>query len=212
MKNLLRSLLPVTILLPALLATSAHAADELALSRDGLSWVSSINEPMFDESMRWVPGDSEAARFFVRNQGGTPGDLTIDVASSRAGRLMDSGDLRITAKGGGGTWSAVTEGGTHRLLSTPDIADGAVVPITVTVALDSDSTNITQFRSTSLMLTVSLSESVGTNGGDDRDNGLLPDTGGPVGLWILGVGALLAGAGLAVVTRRRSGDEVDAHV
>lgn len=211
MNRALRRLLPVTILLLTMLATPAHAADELALSRDGQSWTSSIDAPLFDESMRWVPGDTESAQFFVRNQGGTPGDLTVDVISSRAGRLMDSGDLHITAKGGGGTWSSVSKGGTHRLLSSPDIADGAVVPITVTVAFDADSTSITQLRSTSFTLRVTLSESARTGGGDGDGNGLLPDTGAPA-TWIAGLGALLVGVGLAFVARRRARKEADAHV
>lgn len=198
-------------------ASPAAAADELGLSRDGTTWSSSIDVPLFEESIRWVPGDSRSAVFYVRNKGGTPGDLTIDVTSSRAGGLMASEDLRIIASGGGGTWTSVNKPGTRRLLSTPDIADSAVVPITVSVTFDASSINTTQRQATSLRFAVNLSESTGStdgdqsgagkDGGDGGLGGLLPDTGAPA-TWIVAVGALLVGIGAAMANRCRDREEV----
>lgn len=197
----------VTMFCVVVAAAPAAAADELGLSRDGTTWSSSIDTPLFGTSIRWVPGDSRTAVFYVRNQGGTPGDLTVDVTSSGPGNLMESEDLRITAKGGGGNWVSVNEPGTRRLLSTPDIADSATVPITVSVAFDADSVNTTQLRSTSLRLNVNLSESASEPiENDGLLGGLLPDTGAP-STWIVGAAALLLGMGAALL-RRRDREEV----
>lgn len=209
MKRLVRRLLLMTVLASLTLASPAHAEDGISFSRDGDTWTSSIDGPLFDQSMRWVPGDSESARFFIRNDGGTPGDLTIDVTSSSAGDLIDTGDVRVMARGGGGRWTSTTKGGTQRLLSTRAIADGAVVPITVTIAIDADSTNVTQLRSTSFTFDARLTESGDDDGTATR--GLLPDTGAPL-TWILALGAVIVGTGTAVLARHRDRREVEIDV
>lgn len=200
-----------SMFLVTLMASPAAAADELGLSTDGATWSSSIDTPLFDEAVRWVPGDERSSTFYVRNQGGTAGDLTVDVTSGRVGDLMASEDLRITARGGGGDWASVDEPGTRRLLSRPDIADGAVVPITVSVAFDATSTNTTQLQAATFRLTVNLAESAAEGGEDVDPGGLLPDTGAP-STWIVGVGALLVGVGAALANRRRDRAEVLADV
>lgn len=192
--------------LVVLLPGQSHAENELDLSRDGRTWTSTIDAPLFDQSMRWVPGDSESARFYVRGRGGTPGDLTVDVVSTTSDRLLQSGDLRITARGGGGDWTPVDAAGTQRLLTTPNIPDGAVVPVTVTATFDADATNTTELRATRLRFRVSLAESIPEPEGPRRsgeadDTGVLPDTGGPV-LWLAVAGTLLAGTGASLVSRR----------
>lgn len=194
----------LTVLLPG----QARAEDELDLSRDGRTWTSTIDAPLFDESMRWVPGDSESAHFFVRGRGGTAGDLTVDVVSTASDQLLRSGDLRITARGGGGDWTPVDAAGTRRLLTTPNIPDGAVVPVTVTATFDAAATNTSELRETRLRFRVALTESIpesGTaapkEGGAGRDGGLLPETGGPA-LWLAVAGTLLAGAGASLISRR----------
>lgn len=194
--------------LAVLLPGQARAEDELDLSRDGRTWTSTIDAPLFDEAMRWVPGDSETAQFYVRGRGGTAGDLTVDVISTPSDQLLESGDLRITARGGGGAWTPVVEGGTQRLLSTPSIADGAVVPVTVTATFDAAATNMTELRATRLKFRVSLTESIPDSGtttpGHEPEAArgtLLPDAGGPA-LWWTAAGVALAGLGGLIVSRR----------
>lgn len=194
----------VAVLLPG----QARAEDELDLSRDGRTWTATIDAPLFDESMRWVPGDSETAQFYVRGRGGTAGDLTVDVISTPSDQLLESGDLRITARGGGGAWTPVDEAGTQRLLSTPDIADGAVVPVTVTATFDAAATNMTELRATRLRFRVAMTESIPESdaatpgqGSVADGGGLLPDTGGPA-LWWAAAGVALAGLGGLMVSRR----------
>ncbi|MEO6470750.1 MAG: hypothetical protein ABIR57_02835, partial [Aeromicrobium sp.] len=185
----------------------AFAADELALSVDGVHWTQSISDPLFDESMRWVPGDSETATFYIRNQGGTAGDLTVDVIGSQAGQLLESGDLHITARGGGGMWSVVSAPGNHRLLSAPNIPDGQVSPIDLNVSFDATSTNPTRLRSAELTFRVTLSESAaGGSGSNGSSSSGLPGAGAAELRWYSATGALLIGIGMALVLRRREGE------
>ncbi len=202
MNRRLARLLGMTLLLAATTATPAVAADELGLSLDQVHWSSSISTPLFDPSLRWVPGDSESATFYIRNQAGDAGDLTVDLLGSTAGNLIDSGDLHITAKGGGGDWTTVSEPGRHRLLSAPTIAAGQVVPIEVAVVFDAASVNQTQLRATRLTFRITLSQSRQGPGdeADDPDGAPLPDTGG-LSVWALRLAAFLVLLGLALSVR-----------
>lgn len=190
-------LIGMTLCLSAIPVAPASAADELGLSVDQIHWTRAITTPLFDDSMRWVPGDSEDATFFVRNQGGSRGLLVVDVVGSSAGDLIDSGDLHITAKGGGGDWTAVSAPGRQRLLTTPSIGVGKVVPISVNVSFDAGSTNQTQVRSSALTFHINLSESVPSAG-----SGALPDTGAPDLRLYAALSAILVGTGLSFVIRR----------
>ena len=215
MRHSFARLLGVTFFLAATAASPAQAANELGLSLDGVHWSASISSPLFDPSFRWVPGDSETATFFVRNQGETAGDLTVDAVGSSMGNLLDSGDLHIKATGGGGKWTVVSEPGNHRLLTAPNIPDGQVVPIKVNVAFDYSSPNSTQLRAAEVNFLVTLSESIpagSSNGGDDDKGGFLPGTGAPEVRWIVVIGAMLIGIGFAFVSRGREPDEEEVHV
>lgn len=220
MKRLLVRLLGMTVIL-ATAAAPAQAAGELELSLDGTTWTQSIAGPLFDESMRWVPGDSETASFFIRNNGGSNGTLTVDILSSQFGDLLDSGDLHITARGGGGDWTDVSDGAQHRLLSATDVAEGEVAEIKVDVSFDAASNNSTQLRAADLNFRVTLSESLpvnptglgdndggdGEGAGDNNDVMGLPGTGAMDVRWFLTIGAILVGVGLAFVSRRREEGE-----
>jgi hypothetical protein len=207
-------LFTMVLILAATMSCPAYGAGELGVSADGVHWMSSITDPLFDESMVWVPGDSEAAPFYVRNQGGSPGDLTVDILGSRVGDLMDSGDLHVTATGGGGAWTTVSEGGKHRLLSTPRVPAGHVVAVHVTVAFDFASGNDTQLRAADLRFWVTLTQSTstGSGGGHDGNGSGLPGTGAPDLRWYAALSSVLIGTGLAIVSRRHESPRKDHHV
>ena len=177
----------------------ARAAGEVGLSLDGVTWTPSITAPLFDSSMKWVPGDSESVMFYVRNQGGSLGSLTVDVIGSNAGTLLDSGDLEVTAKGGGGTWKPASQAGEHQLLSVPHIKDQAVEPITINATFDRSSSNTTQVSVASLQFRVTLTQAAYVEGDGD---GPLPDTGAPNLVLYAALTAILLGTGLGFVTRR----------
>ncbi len=208
MKRTSARLLCMTVVLLGPTAASAAVESELQLSRDGVHWADSLNDPLFDTTMRWVPGDSEYATFFIRNRGGGDGDLTVDVVSSSVGNLIDSGDLHITAKGGGGAWTSVSTPGRHRLLTRPSVPNRQMLPIEVNVRFDRASVNATQLRASTLKFIVTLTES---SAGEDSDTAM-PDTGAPEVRWIFAIGALFIGIGLALVTRRNRAPREVQHV
>lgn len=190
-------------------AAPAQAAGELGLSVDGLTWAPSISTPLFDSSMTWVPGDTESVTFFLRNQGGSTGNLTVDVIGSKAGELLDSGDLHITATGGGGDWVVVSDSGLHRLLTALNIPDEAVTPITVRATFDASSHNTTQLTEANVRFLATLSQASDV-GGDAE--GLLPDTGAPDLRMYVVLSAILLGTGLGFVTRRNQQQREVNHV
>jgi LPXTG-motif cell wall-anchored protein len=213
-------LLTAAVLAGGSWSAASAATGGLEVSMDGSTWVDSISDPLFDSDLRWVPGDARTASFFVRNQGGSTADLTVDVIGSTAGGLLDSGDLSITATGGGGVWEAANSPGTHRLLTTPDVADGATEEIEVTVAFNGASPNQTQLLAAELTFLVTLTDDraggpgedddEGDGGRDDGDGslgGLLPDTGATLMRWVAVIAAILLGTGLAVLARRRTHDQ-----
>jgi hypothetical protein len=190
-------LLCVAVVLIGSGAAPASAASPFQLSLDGVHWTDAFSGPLFDPAKRWVPGDSEHATFFVRNHGGTAGDLKVDVLGSSAGKLLESGDLHITAKGGGGVWTRVSAPGRHRLLSAPHVPDGAVEAIAVNVTFDAAATNMARLRATKMRFHVTLSQS-----DYDASHSPLPDTGAPDLRRLAALSAILIGTGLAFVSRR----------
>jgi hypothetical protein len=199
----------VAALVLTLTAAPAHAADELGLSRDGVTWAPELADPLFDSSVRWVPGDVRAESFFVRNQTALDGRLSIDILGTSIHTLLDTGDLDIDAQGAGGAWVAVSTPGTHRLLSEGSVPAGSARKVVVTVRFDSASTNASQLKSLELAFRVRLVQDVAGDGSDDPggsgDSGdgssILPGTGAPSMWW--GIAGLMT-LGIGVVATRRA--------
>lgn len=53
------------------------AEDLLQISRDGQTWPSTVLAPVFDESVRYVPGSSSTATIWVRNSSSEPASLSL---------------------------------------------------------------------------------------------------------------------------------------
>lgn len=209
----------VALVLVALTPAAAHAADELGLSNDGATWSGSLEQPLFDSAIRWVPGDSRSESFFVRNQAQEDGELSVRVLAVTRDDLLDTGDLQVSARAGEGPWSRVDEPGTHVLVQR-DLAVGERERVDVRVELDPASTNVSQLRMLDLQLdarlTQSLPDAVGdrddevASGGAERapgtggqlgTGGLLPSTGG-IASWILLLAGVSVVAGTATLVRR----------
>jgi len=196
----MRRLVFAVLVLIGLGTAPAAADDEVQLSSDGRYWSADLTGPLFDPGFLWVPGDHKSRALWVRNAGPTSGLLTVRVLDPTADGLMQTGDLAITVRGPGGTGSAVTLPTGGVLLADAELAAGAVERLNVSVAFDPTSTSITQHRRLDLRLQVTLRQVVPP---DD-----LPGTGSPVDRWSLPVagGAVLVGAFLVFVGRRRDGD------
>jgi hypothetical protein len=145
----------------------------LSLSADGRVWAADLSAPLFNPSLVWVPGDSRTARFWARNDSADPGRLTASIEGVATDRLMETGALTVTARGGGGHWTPTDAAGTHRLLQVSTLPPGGAVRVAVTVAFDPEAGPVSQTASLDLRLAVSLEQRV-----DPGDEGGLPNTGG----------------------------------
>jgi len=213
---MLRTISTAAVIL--LTATPAVAADEIGLSADGVSWGSTLAQPLFDPAVRWVPGDRETVSFWVRNQSDDNALLDVAILGSSIDTLMETGDLSVTVAAASGGGSSTTTTGRHELLTSRAVRPGQTERIDVTVALDPASTNESQVTALDLRFEVRLTQAStvpddsaddsddSDDSGDDRDrNGILPGTGGPSG-WPLSAGLLGLGVGwLLVAASRRTG-------
>lgn len=206
----LLSLTGVITLLTLPIPPAAHAADEIGLSNDGVTWSDSLPAPLFDPAFRWVPGDSQTASFYVRNQGPSSSLMTIEARSADTDELIENDDIRLQARAAGGEWVDLDNGVASESLTSQSIAQGGVVQIDVNATLDPASTNQSQTKRLALTFAVTLADALedGQDGGDsDETWGLLPTTGALVSQHWLWIGAILVASGFIVATRSRREDE-----
>lgn len=223
MKRYLAVLFAVLI---AMFSTAAPAAatGELGISSDGVTYTPTFHGPLFSSAIKWVPGDSRTATFYVRNQSPNLASLSVTILGNHVGELLDSGDITVNATGGGGVASPVSSGNEQLLLLAAGISGGQVVPVNVTVDFNENSPNVTQYLSTDMNFRVTLTQSATTprdngggngNGSGSGSNGstsLLPNTGAPNITWIVALGSILFGTGIAIVSRRRQTHQGESHV
>ncbi|MDO9380341.1 MAG: hypothetical protein Q7T56_15965 [Nocardioidaceae bacterium] len=163
------------VLIIGMTGGQAHAEDRLGLSRDGQTWGPSIVGPLFDASVRWVPGDSRTSTFYARNQSTDGAELTVDLAGAAGDPLVSNGDLQVTAQADGGAPLPVDGDGDRRLLEVDRLAQGEAVQVSVTARLRPEATNQTQVDQVRLRFRVTLTEDVPVEGG----GGSLPGGGEP---------------------------------
>jgi len=208
MKRLMALALAVGLVL---IGGPASAANEIGLSRNGVTFTSSLSGSLFDPAFVWVPGDVESETFYVRNQGGDTARLTVDILGEQVSELIESGDLHVTATSGS-QGTTISSAGDHRLLTVPDVQADQIVPVKVTVAFDEASTNETQLLSSDLTFRINLKQTSAVLGeGDEDGDGLLPDTGAMTPLWLAGLAAICIGSGAALISRRRTHTEGASH-
>lgn len=208
-KHLLALAMALGLMLAA--APPASAADEIGLSRNGVTFSSSISGTLFDSGFIWVPGDVESETFYVRNQGNATARLTVDIIGEQVSDLIASGDLHVTATSGSAS-TTVSDADEHRLLTIPGVDADQIVPVTVRVAFDEASTNETQLLASDLNFRINLKQTSAVLGeGEEDDDGLLPDTGAQTPLWLAALAAICIGTGAALISRRRTHTEGASH-
>lgn len=195
---------------------AASAADELSLSRDGVTWSGSLDGPLFDPGFRWVPGDSETATFYVRNESPEAANLDVTLLTGPIETLIDTGDLRVGISLDGGAFASATAAGEYGLVDKAPVAPGGVRQVDVRVDFDPASTNESQERRLDLRFDVVLSQDSsvapptgpgdGDGGGVAGPGGDLPDTGTLITpyMFVLAVLLCAAGGGLVGYSRRRA--------
>lgn len=198
--------LPAAVLLTvAIGAAPARAAGEIGLSPDGVVWYDALRRPLFDPERRWVPGDAESASFYVRNEGPTAAQLTIEVRSSGGTDLLAADDVEITARTAGRDWIDIENGTPSSWLTGRALERGGQVRVNVRVRFLWQAPNGSMLDRLPLDFEVRLVEAGAPDADteDDGPTGLLPDTGSAVSTLIVWVGAGLVGAGLAVIAAAR---------
>lgn len=160
-----RTLIWATALL--LVASPAAAADEIGLSVDGVSWSSSLTQPLFDPAFLWVPGDDETSSFYVRNQGPTGAELTVAVRSADSDKLLADDDISLWARVGGGSWTRLDNGSASSAL----IAPGSATRVDVRVRFAPASLNQSESKSLHLSFGITLAEAPSGGTTDDSDGG-----------------------------------------
>lgn len=207
-----RHLLGLLAAIAAVLATviPSQAADELGVSRNGTTWSDAFSGSIFDNAIQWVPGDSRTATFYIRNQSPNEGSLAIAMLGDHTGDLLDSGNLHVTASAASGVSVPVSNGNEQLMLNAKCIGSGVVVPITVKVDFDESSRNETRLRSTDLRFVVTLTQTSVVSPARGA-TASLPNTGAPNTIWIVALGSILLGIGVAVTTRRRNNPKGEAH-
>ncbi|WP_332643203.1 LPXTG cell wall anchor domain-containing protein [Aeromicrobium sp.] len=184
-------------------STSAHAADELGLSRDGVTWASELPGGLFDDAFRWVPGDSETESFYVRNQGPSDSVMVIEARSADSDELLSNDDIELRVRVDGGTWVDLQNGEPSKSLSQQSIGEDDVVHVDVNATFDPASTNQSQSKTLDLTFTVALADSLQGDGGDSGDD-LLPGTGAQVSSWLVIAAGVMLTLGVRLVRRRES--------
>lgn len=179
-------------------AAAASADDGISLSRDGRTWSQSLPAPLFDDQVRWVPGDSRVAQVLVRNDSGASARMRIDLISGAVDDLLRIGDLEVATRIDGGRWTSTSVSGIAEL-STAGIAAGGIRTVEVRVVLPWSSPNLTQNLQLDFDLRVTLT-------GEDPDSpSILSATGGGIDLGLLlTAGATLGGGTALLRTRRRT--------
>lgn len=190
-------------------AAPAYADDEIGLSLDGATWLGQLSAPLFDDGLRWVPGDADDASFLVRNDGPSAGEVTVDVVAADPDGLLASDAFLLEARVGSGPWVEVLSGTTRLDSALLDIAEGARTRITVRGTFAPETTDH-QDEIAPFLVRVTVAEDGDIAGVDESngdvggvDDGTLPDTGSGFGIGLVWLAAGLIGAGFALVLPRR---------
>lgn len=194
----------LTLVVGAVGAPAGAASQPVRLSTDGRVWAPDLTAPLFDPSVRWVPGDVRTATFWVRNAGPSRGSLTI-TANVHDDALLADGAISLRMRADGGAWKAVGPG---TAASLGRLARGARARIEIVASFGWPSGNDTQRKLLRFDLDVRLSgasapATTTEPANDHHGSSFLPNTGNPVAWWICLLAALSLGGGTALVVRSK---------
>lgn len=178
---------------PVASASAGTAQDtRLALSADGTTWAEDITTPLLDPGMRWVPGDSQVAGLWFRNQSGTTAEGYAEVTIGPQEEEL-AADLAVRTRYDDGAWAAGTA-------SPPmTLAGGQMVRLDIEVTFDPLSGNESMDRTVPMSVRVVLADAGAPGAGQEPPGGALPATG--VAVWgtiAAALALLVAGAWLVV--------------
>lgn len=134
----------VTVAALATPATATAAEVDLAVSLDGTHFTTTELLPVFSDELRLVPGDSESAEFWIRNDSAHAGLLRLDLIDPVSIDPLFATHLELTAAPRGSASApvtlstAITNGSCTVLSGDRVLAPGQSTRVQVTAALSSD--------------------------------------------------------------------------
>lgn len=210
MKRRLWSVLGLTAILFCLAASAAQASDEFHVSWDGDVWSEQLSEPLFEPTVRWVPGDFEVEVFYVRNQAEGGATLTIAVTAVDRDHLMVYEDIRLSARLASGDWVDLEHTEENFRLNNDELPAGEVSKVEVRAYFDSNSPNRSQNKELALNFRVILSDAQvaienpeAPRADDEESTGPLPQTGTSGLHWFILAAGTAIGVGMAVLGIRK---------
>ncbi|NYG56106.1 hypothetical protein [Nocardioides perillae] len=157
----------------------------LELSTDRVTWAESLDAPLFDPAVRWVPGDRRTTGFWLRHRGPTGADVDVDVVGRGLTALYDTGTLLLEGRSAGGAWLDLSDARTS-LLNARELPAGRPVRVELRATLLGSAPNATMVLATDVDLLVRVGDSVFSedvsvpgDGGDGQGDGGDGDGGGP---------------------------------
>jgi hypothetical protein len=178
-----------------LIGSPARADSLIGVSPDGRTWSASLPSPLFDAAERWVPGDVRSASFYVRNQAGDTGLLSLEAVTLDGDSLLQRDDIELEVRRDNGAWTRLPADGRSHRFPHAVLAPKVRTRIEVRADFLPSSPNRSQSSSLALHFTIGLVESTNQvadpNGSlGHHHGGVLPNTGG-VAFWVLALAVVL---------------------
>lgn len=185
----------------ALGAASAGATGPgpIEVSPDGTRWAATLDGPLLDPDLRWVPGDTRTVRFHVRHHEPGGGALSVTVRllpATDRGAAWDDPDLALRV--GDGSWheAAATGAGARQVHGWVEAGPGEERVVEVRVAVDPAATG-DRAAAADLGVEVALA---GTPTGGQDDGATSRRLSTPA---LLAPGLLAGSAGVSLLLARR---------
>lgn len=206
-----RLVLLAAVLLVAATAP-ARAEDELLVSGDGTTWSVAVTQPLFDPTVRWVPGDYRDSGFWVRNTTDQAARVELSFTSQDVNALVADGNLMLKVRTTAAAWQPLlVERAQHVVAAT--IPGGSTTEVLVRATLATNASNATMTDLAHLDFTARLTsvdaapivpppgEPPTSPAPTDPGSGgvRLPGTGAVIPGWLVVVGLATLGAGIALV-------------
>jgi hypothetical protein len=163
----------------------AHAAGELQLSTDGVSWSSGLDGPVFASISRLVPGDSERATIYVRNGGQSDANLRVTLDDVIVSDALLADAITVAVATGNGTAVPTALAAARPCIVVAEaraVRPGGIVALDAALAVGALSGIDGQDATASFSVTVALSQSIPV--------GVAPTDCDPIGAGVASVAAV----------------------
>lgn len=144
------------------LATPTREPAKISLSNDGTHWGESLSRPLFEDSIRWVPGDVRTADFYVRSNSKLPTTLSVDLLAGGQPGALNSGDLQIEARVAESPWQATSAAG--RVVADRPTSPGETTRVEIRVSFSGEAKRRTDLPALNLQFQISLAPTEGVIG------------------------------------------------